>query len=251
MLGTFLTELRAPGAAAALRHAGFEFFLLDTEHGYYSPHDVTELMLTGKRHGICPFVRVSAPTHGEITHALDAGAEGILIPMVRSLDEVGRAVAQSKYVPLGVRGVHFLRPHTGFDPPADAQAFMDQANRTLITAVQIETPEAVDLIPDIAAVDGVDMLYLGPGDLSVAMGLGLAADHPRVLAVADRIVEACAQHGKMAAGHVGSPEHALKYIEKGMNVIGYGAALRLLRNGAAGYVESLQHLLSAAAEPRP
>ena len=246
VLGTFMVELRAAGALAILKRGGFDFCMIDTEHGYYSPNEVSGLIAAGKSAGICPIVRVSGPNHDEVTRVLDAGAEGILVPMARSLDYVRAAVAQSKYPPLGQRGVHFLRPHTGFDPPVDSLDYMDRANRELITAVQIETPEAAGIVEDVAAMDGVDMLYVGPGDLSVTMGLGRQPDHPRVLEVAAKIVESCRKHGKIAAGHFGTPALVPKFVEMGMNVLGYRAALQLLLEGVTSYFESVRQELSGA-----
>lgn len=243
VVGTFLVEFRAAGVPPILREAGFDFIILDTEHGYYAADDVLRLIQACRDCGLCAIVRVSGPHHDEITRMLDAGAEGIMIPMVRDLETVREAVNQSKYPPLGRRGAHFLRPATGFHVPADATPLMEQANRELITAVQIETVEAAAKVEEIAAIDGVDMLYVGPGDLSISMGLGCVTDHPKVMAVADRVVTACAKHGKIAGGHFGAPAQVAERTAKGMHFLGYAAALRLLIRGAAEHIEDVRGAL--------
>ena len=240
VVGTFLTELRAAGVPPILREAGFDFIVIDTEHGYYTADDVLRLIQACKSCGLCPIVRISGPNHDEVTRVLDAGAEGIMVPMVQDLESAQEAVNQSKYPPLGRRGGHFLRPATGFRIPEDATAFMAQANRELITAVQIETVEAADKVEAIAAIDGVDLLYVGPGDLSIGMGLGWATDHPQVMAVADRVVAACAEHGKIAGGHFGAPEQVAERSAKGMHFLGYAIALCLLTRGASEHIEDVR-----------
>ena len=246
VLGTFMVELKALGVPAVLKHSGFDFFMIDLEHGCYSDAEGTQLIEAGKRHGICPLVRVASADHERITHMLDSGAQGLLIPMARSLDYVKEAVAQSKYTPLGRRGMHFMRPHTDFDPPADAADYMQRANENLITAIQIETMEAVEQMDEIAAIDGVDMLYLGPGDLSAAMGMPGQAGHPRIWEVARRIIEVCRKHGKIPGGHLGGVADAPKAMAMGMNVVAYAASIRILINGATQHIKDLRSNLEGA-----
>lgn len=235
-LGTFLAELRSPGVPVMLRQAGFDFFMIDAEHGHYSIQEINTLILAGKGCGLCPIVRVSEPTHGKILGVLDAGAQGILVPMIRTMGQVRQVVAESKYPPMGARGAHFLRPATDFAiPTGDFHDYMNQVNRSIITAVQIETLEAVELIEDIAAVEGIDMIYLGPGDLSIAMG-HCQAGHPSVMKVADRIVAACKTHGKMAGAHFDPPERAKELSDRGVTVLGYSVATQLLLNAASDIV---------------
>ena len=241
VLGTFMVELKALGVPAVLKHCGFDFFMIDLEHGCYSDAETAQLIEAGKRHDICPLVRVASPDHERITHMLDAGAQGLLIPMARSLDYVKEAVAQSKYTPVGQRGMHFMRPHTEFDPPSNAVDYMEQANKNLITAIQIETMEAAERMDEIAALDGVDMLYLGPGDLSASMGLPGQPGHPRVWEVTQRIIEVCRKHGKIPAGHLGGVADAPKAVAMGMNVVAYAASIRILINGATQHVTDLRN----------
>ena len=138
-----------------------------------------------------------------------------------------------------------MRPHTGFDPPTDDIDYRRRANRDLITAVQIETAEAVELIENIAALEGVDMLYLGPGDLSVALGLACKADQEHVWNVVDRMTAACARHGKIAAGHLGGPDVVVRATRAGMNWLGYGAGIRVFMQGARQHVDDLSRALQS------
>ena len=161
VMGTFVAELSAPAVAMILQQNDFDFMLVDTEHGCFDPAAVAQLILAGKEAGLCPLVRVPGPDQAEIKRVLDAGAEGIMVPMSQSLEDVQQVVNHSKYPPLGQRGAHFVRPHTRYMNPEDIADFMAEANRNLLTMVQIETRAAAELVDEIAAVEGVDTLLIG------------------------------------------------------------------------------------------
>ncbi len=230
-MGTFVVELRTPALARFLQQAHFDFMLVDNEHGYWNPLDIAQQIDAGKRWGVCPLVRVSGPDRGEIMRALDAGAEGVMVPMANTVADVERAVEYSKYPPLGQRGAHFARPHNEFAAPEDLVEYMREANENLLTIVQIETQKAVDCLDELAAVPGVDMLYMGPGDLSIALGVPGQVEHPRILAVAERLVEACRTHGKIAGSHFVGTSMLEKLHQCGMQFGGFGAAVRMLQFG--------------------
>lgn len=232
-LGTFVVELRTPAVARILEQGGFDFMLIDTEHGCFDPATVAQHIQAGKQRSVCPLVRVPGPEPAEIKRVLDAGAEGIMVPMCQSLEEVQLAVQSSKYPPVGRRGAHFTRPHTEYSNPPDMGAYMEQANRNLLTIIQIETLPAVGLIDEIAAMPGVDMLYLGPGDLSIAMERPGEIAHPDIIAVVEQVGAACRQHGKIAGCHFGNPEVLPEYKRLGVRFVGYGAAVRMLQAGVA------------------
>ena len=228
-LGTFVVELRTPAVARFLQQGDFDFMLIDTEHGQFDPGQVGAHINAGKRWGVCPLVRVSAPDRGEIMRALDGGAEGIMVPMCQSLEDAHRAVEFSKYPPVGQRGAHFVRPHTEFAPPADLGEYMERSNSELLTIVQIETSAAVERVDEIAAVDGIDMLYMGPGDLSVALGVPGQVMHPKVLAAAAEIGRACERHGKIAGSHFTHPDALPELHGRGIRFVGFGAVVRMVQ----------------------
>ena len=117
------------------------------------------------------------------------------------------------------------------------------ANEHLLTIVQIETEAAVNCLEDMAAVPGVDMLYMGPGDLSTALGVPGQVEHPRVLAVAERLVEACRKHGKIAGSHFVGTSMLEKLHQRGMQFGGFGAAVRMLQFGIAEMADRAREVL--------
>lgn len=243
LFGTFVLELTTPAVVPVLKNSGFGFFMIDLEHGLISDSEMRALISAGRQYGLCPIVRVPDTGRALITRALDAGAEGVLVAMVQSLDDVRQAVQSAKYPPLGGRGVHMLRPHTDFVPPADATAYMQQANREIILGIQIETVPLVGLIGEIAATAGVDLLYLGPTDLGVALGSTGAdgygkgmAGQDNVMEVAVQMARACRSQGKMAGIHAADAATLGRLVPEGVGLFGHTADLRLFRNGAEAFI---------------
>lgn len=230
-MGSFVCELRTPAVAGFLAAEDFDFLLVDTEHGLFDPAEVGRHIDAARAAGLCPLVRVSTGDRTEIMRVLDAGAEGIMVPMVRTVEDARRAVAHSKYPPLGQRGAHFARPHNDFSPPADLAAYMAKANEELFTILQVETLEAAACVDELAALDGVDMLYIGPGDLSIALGHPGQVDHPEVLDIVERMAAACKTHGKLAGSHFNDTRHLPALAQRGVQVFGFGAVVRMLAVG--------------------
>lgn len=244
LFGTFVLEVTTPAVVPILKNCGFGYYLIDLEHGCIGDSEMRTLIAAGKQYGLCPMVRVPDPGRATITRALDAGAEGVIVAMVQSMDEVRAAVQASKFPPLGGRGVHMLRPHTDFAPPKDIVAYMEQANREIITGIQIETTAAADLAGQIAATPGVDLLYLGPVDLSVALGFPGATGDDTVMTAATRMVQACRNHGKLAGIHAADPEVLSRFIPEGVRLFGHAADLRLFWNGAQAFMAAAKQAVT-------
>jgi 2-keto-3-deoxy-L-rhamnonate aldolase RhmA len=235
--GTFLLELQSTAAVHVLANANLDFFMIDDEHGTFSVERIAHLIEMGNAMKLCPMVRVSDLCRGTITKALDAGAAGIVVPQVCTMDEVRDAVRFSKYPPLGRRGVHRIRAHTKFSPPADLDNFLGRANRDVITAIQIETRDAVALIDQIAATEGVDMLYVGPGDLSVDLHCTGQNHHlhPIIEGVLLKVAAACKKHGKLAGAHLLSLDYAEQVMSMGFALLGYGTDITFIADGLARF----------------
>ena len=130
-----------------------------------------------------------------------------------------------------------FRPHTHFNPPADSFEYMKKANRSLITAIQIETPQAAAIVDEIAAIEGIDMLYIGPTDLKANLQWcnGEIADD-KLKQISTQTARACQRYGKIA-GHHCTVEEISQLYRKGFSVFGYAAASRLLATGAEDFIK--------------
>ncbi len=163
--GCMVTEVRTPAIAMILDSAGLDFFILDMEHGSFTYQAASDILVACRGLHIVPFVRVPGIDRESFQKLLDAGARGLLVPRVETGEEVREALRLIRYAPEGSRGLSMCRAHTGFRRP-DRRQFTTAANRGIMLMVQIETHKGVENIESIADVCGVDVLFIGPSDLS-------------------------------------------------------------------------------------
>lgn len=225
LIGCWLS-LGSPITTEVLGVAGFDWLLLDAEH---APNDVLTLipqMMALKDSVSAPVVRPPWNDTVIIKRLLDAGASNFLIPFIESAEQAQAAVAATRYPPAGVRGVSVSHRGNRYGAAPD---YFQQVNDHISVLVQIESRAGVEAAAQIAAVDGIDCLFIGPSDLAAAYGhLGNAA-HPEVQqAIAD--VHGAAQAAGKATGILAPVEaDARRYIGMGMNFVGVGSDLGVLR----------------------
>jgi len=165
--GTWLT-LASPIAAELLAHAGFDFIVVDTEHSPTDTETVVHMLQAMNGCPVSPIVRVVTNDVGLIKRALDGGAHGVIVPMVNSTEEARSVVSACRYPPQGVRSVGGTRPPLSFG--VSRNEYIEQANNEILVAVQIEHVDALAYVEEIAAVDGIHVIFVGPNDLCASMG---------------------------------------------------------------------------------
>jgi 4-hydroxy-2-oxoheptanedioate aldolase len=169
MLGTMLSEVYTPNIARVMKAGGMEFIIVDCEHGYFDFSQMANIISVCNGFHLPVIIRV--PTNGRevVTKSLDMGADGLLIPMVNCAEDIKQVVKYAKYAPMGIRGISTTRAHTNYSPPTLSE-YIKAANERTIILAQIETSEALLNAEEIASVDGVDALIIGPNDLAMDMG---------------------------------------------------------------------------------
>ncbi len=178
--------------------AGLDFVIIDTEHGPADVESTLPLILAAENRNITPIVRVKDTSRSSVLKMLDIGAMGLLVPFVKSVDEVKRVIEYGKYPPVGQRGfgpgrISGFGALPGFSGPAD---YFETCNRETMIIPQCETVEAVECIEDIAELEGVAGIFVGPYDLSVALGIPLQFDDPKFISAVERTVKAFRKAGK-------------------------------------------------------
>ncbi|KAE8152792.1 2,4-dihydroxyhept-2-ene-1,7-dioic acid aldolase [Aspergillus avenaceus] len=207
-----------------------DWLLIDLEHGNISDDTMHELVAATAACRVSPVVRVVEGQHWAIKRALDSGAHGILVPFLETVQDATNVVRYSKYPPQGNRGFEcafalekFVEqsPHGGVKE-LTASEYLWEANDSLVIAVQIETQSALDHVREIAAVPGVDVLFVGPFDLGINIGHPVREsgemDEELVRAI-ELVREAAVQAGKVSGIYCGSGEEARKYADKGFLMI--------------------------------
>jgi 2-dehydro-3-deoxyglucarate aldolase/4-hydroxy-2-oxoheptanedioate aldolase len=219
----------------------FDGFWIDVEHAGFTVGEIEAAVAAGRAHGLESFVRVPPTDYATVTRCFESGAMGVMAAQITSAAQVEEFVRWSKFAPRGRRGLNPM----GYDgrygtiPMAE---FTERANRETMVAVQIETAQAVDEVDAIAAIDGVDMLFVGPSDLSQALGVIGDFTHERCLSAVDEIAAACRTHGKQWGAVTPTPEYASLLIEKGCTLISPTNDVKLITSGLAATKERFSNL---------
>jgi len=182
-------RVKHPGVPAIYAAAGYDFVFIDMEHGNYSMETVADLIRGAKSAGIAPVIRIPHLETHFISRVLDAGAEGIMVPMTFTKEQAEAIVHWSKYTPLGHRGFGTQTGQTDYKPLKAAE-FMKEANEHTFIIAQIETQEAVENIDAILSVEGIDVGLIGPNDFSISLGIPDQMNSETLIKTIDRVVEA-------------------------------------------------------------
>lgn len=237
--GTLAMDMRAPAYVHVLADVGFDSIFFDLEHGIYDLPMVADLIGTARLCGITPIVRVPDLRYGDIARLLDAGAMGIMLPRIDTAAQVEEAMRHIKYPPRGDRGAASGRGATDYRD-ANAQTLTSHMNAQTMVIVQIERAQAVANLDTIASVPGVDMLLVGPFDLTIALGATRPSD-PAVVAAMDAVVATGKRHGIATGTHASDPAILAKWHAKGMQMMLCGSDLRFFQQGAKMMLDGLRH----------
>jgi 4-hydroxy-2-oxoheptanedioate aldolase len=217
---------------------GWDFLVFDAEHGPLQPREIEDLCRAIEPRGTTPIVRVTTNDAPTILRFLDTGVHGVHVPWVNSAAEAERAVRSVKYSPRGIRGLAGSRASEwGLHEPIGA--YVQRANRETLVVIQVETQDAVDAIDDYLAVDGVDVLFLGPTDLSQSLGHPGDLDHPDVLAALDRVADAVIGSGVTLGIYAGSVDMTKAWLDRGARY--FTTSLEpFLRDGMRAYLQQVR-----------
>lgn len=203
-------------------YSGYDFVMIDAEHGPISPHDAYHMVLAAEVSGTTPLIRVPRNEPSYVLRYMDIGAAGVMVPQINNADEARAVVEAVKYHPLGHRGLAQPRA-TGYGIGATLTDYAKVANDETLVIVQFENIAGLEQVPEVIKVPGVDVLLIGPSDLAQSMGYPGQLRHPEVLAVIDRVCEMCSG-SDVALGTIASNADATnQLIEQGFRMIAPGA----------------------------
>jgi 2-keto-3-deoxy-L-rhamnonate aldolase RhmA len=226
--GAMVFEFFSPGLPQICRNAGAEFVLFDMEHTGLGFETLKTQIALCRGLDIVPMVRVPRGEYHFIARALDVGAMGVMVPMVGSAAEAAHIVSCTRYPPLGRRGAAFAFAHDDYQE-GDVRGKIEALHARTMVIPQIETAEGLANVEAIAAIAGVDALWLGHFDLTNFLGIPGGFQEPRYLAAVDRIVAACEQQGKAAAFIATDETWAREYASKGFRLFAFGLDQLLLQ----------------------
>ena len=219
----------SPIIAELMSYIGFDFLVIDTEH---SPVDVpqTQILLQAIKSGnkdCFPIVRVPSVEYAVTKRFMDAGAKGIIAPLVTTKEEGNEIIKGTKYFPEGMRGVGFCRAN---NYGIDINEYINNSNEESFICVQIEHIDAVNNINELLSLPGIDTALIGPYDLSASMGIAAQFDHPDFIETRDKILNACKRHNIAPGIHVvqPNPEEVKNRISEGFTFIGYSLDITVI-----------------------
>ena len=238
--------LNIPGAfvAEAVAAQGWDAVTIDTQHGLTGYSEMVAMLQAVAASEVTPLVRVSWNAPGEIMKALDAGASGIICPMINSRAECEAFIKAARYPPLGQRSFGPIRAALISGP-----GYAEESNGQILTFAMIETAEALEAADEICATPGLDGIYIGPSDLAFSLGLTPMQDsqEPAVLAAFDRIIAACRKAGIKAAVHTSSVGYSQQMIARGFDLVTVGGDMRWLMGGRREATQMREHLAAKTA----
>jgi 2-dehydro-3-deoxyglucarate aldolase/4-hydroxy-2-oxoheptanedioate aldolase len=225
--GAMIFEFFSPGIPIILKNAGCEFIIFDMEHGGLSLEQFKVLATISNSNQISPLIRIPEVSYNYVARALDLGASGIMAPIVNTAEEAMMVVKSSKYPPEGIRGAGFGFAHDNYNNQNPLK-YIKKANDELINIIQIETKYGLENVESIAAIDGVDCLWVGHFDLTNFLGIPGDFTSSIYLDAIKRIVDAGKINKKSLGIMVNNNDELEMYSELGFNMIAVGTEMNIL-----------------------
>lgn len=225
-----VSRVTDPWLVEVIGRIGYDVVWLDLEHRAFGFDKIDPVSLACRAAGVDLMVRIRKTGYDSPMRALEFGANGLMIPHCRSAAEARQWVDWVRFPPAGKRGLDGVGADSDFGF-ADMHEYLKHSNEEVFLALQIEDKEAVEAIDEIVAVDGFDLLFVGPGDLSLSYGVPLEFDHPKLLQATERVANAVAKAGKWWGTTTGTPEAAQRALDMGARMVTAGGDHFSLVNG--------------------
>jgi 2-keto-3-deoxy-L-rhamnonate aldolase RhmA len=238
-IGTFVMEFNTTGIGRIAAAAGADFIVFDMEHTGWSVETIRMLIASTRSTQMIPLVRVPATEYHFIARVLDVGAMGIMVPMVETAEQAAKIVTSAKYPPLGRRGAAFGISHDEY-AGGDIVEKMTSANSQSLLIAQIETASGVRNVNEIAAVDGIDVLWIGHFDLSNSLGIPGQFDHPLFKESLTQVIDACHRHRKVPGFMATDVQIGKALLDQGFRMLAYGGDISLYQTAVQNGVQALR-----------
>jgi 2-keto-3-deoxy-L-rhamnonate aldolase RhmA len=228
-IGTWIT-INSTSIAEILANAGYDWLVIDLEHSTISIDQTAELIRTIELSGVSSLVRLTNNDENQIKRIMDAGARGIVVPMIMNAEEAKDAIASTRYPPLGKRGVGLARAQGYGATFNDYFSWQSDINDGPVVIVQIEHIDAVENLKNILNVEGIDAFFIGPYDLSCSMGIPGKFDHPKFKHVLNKIIDIRNDVGAVSGLHVIEPDikQLCDAVKAGHKFIAYSVDIRMM-----------------------
>lgn len=238
--GTMLSMARNPRWAGVLAETGIDYAIIDTEHAPFNRSEVADMAWALNKSGIVPIVRVPIPSAHYVTMALDGGAKGILAPYCENVSQVKEVVGSARWRPL--KGVLLdMAMEIKELPSEDSKQYLEQINQNNIVMIGIESMPALMNLEDILSIDGIDVVFIGPNDLSISMGIPGQYTNPEFESAVKRVISVCDSHNVAVAIHLFDTDLTIKWIKEGVRFVLYSSDTQIMREGYKVNFEKIRY----------
>ena len=237
-LGTNWSHIASPEIARLLMAAGFKWAFIDSEHGVFNTETLWQICKQSQSVGFTPILRVTSLEYDLVARTFDMGAHGVIFPRVEEPALLEQAVSWTKFPPVGVRGFGLVGPHVDYEKVTIPQV-MEQMNRETMVVLQIETKRAFEAREELLSVPGIDVVMVGPADLSISLGVPGEFQHPKMVETMEAIRDSCIAHGVIPGTQTRSLELAKFWKERGMKFLGCSTEAAMMFDRASEIVAGL------------
>jgi 2-dehydro-3-deoxyglucarate aldolase/4-hydroxy-2-oxoheptanedioate aldolase len=220
--GCGLQVYRAPEIVRCFAAAGFDYVFIDQEHGSFNLETVHDMIIASKTCGITPIVRVGELQYTLCARLLDQGAQGIILPRVEDPKILEEALSWFRFPPMGKRGFGINPTMIEYDVRTMPEIIAHQNQETL-AVVQIETVRAVECCDELLSLPGMDVIMIGPADLSISLGIPGQFDHPKMIETVEKVIAACNRHNVVPGIQTRGVAMAKAWVDRGMRFVGVAA----------------------------
>jgi 2-dehydro-3-deoxyglucarate aldolase len=240
IIGIMTQSLKNPVTIPLLNDSGIDFIMLDREHGSASFQDLENLAVAAKLSNISILVRVSTNNPNEISHVLDMGVDGIMVPHVETLEDVSTILNAAKYPPIGKRGYGMRKYLSKFYQGEDSQQYIGKANEHIVVIAQIESLKAIQNVENIVKDQNIDGVIIGPSDLSLDLGIFGKLNDELFIKNVTKVMDCCVKHKKSFGIHFSKFDLMLDWKGKGMNLLLYSSFESILEESIKDLVKKLK-----------
>lgn len=224
-------KLNSQAIAEMIGNAGFDFIIVDTEHSNYSSYDVEGVIRAAECVGMSSVIRIREAIPEDVLHALDSGADGVQIPSITSTESAFDVCKSSKYYPEGNRGLSTNQRAAMYSSWNKEVGYIDYSNKNSLVVVHVENIEMAERVDELLEIPQLDVIFVGPSDLSQSMGKPGQMNDPEVIAVIEDVFKKVLKKGKAVGIYCGTPAAIKKYVGLGATYIAYGSDVTIIADG--------------------
>ena len=228
-VGVFIGDTRDVYVVRLAANAELDFVILDLEHGPLGLETASTLCQFARAVGVTPLVRVAEPSYEIMCPLLDAGAQGLVLPRIKTVEQVRHAVTCCLYPPEGRRGAVLAKAHSDYRM-VSMDSYLAEANQQIMILPQVEQVEVLDCLDEFLDVPGISGAFVGPADLSISMGIPGELENPQLIEAIDRVIDGCKQRNLARAIAIMPYERIVQWRDKGINVLCAGSESYALAN---------------------